>query len=249
MNKKRIVFITGASRGIGASIAQILGVCGYDIAIGYKQNRHLAGELSKQLKKDFGINALPTKISMESPSSIKAAINKIEKKLGCVDILINNAGISDKANLEEITPGRWDRMMSINLRGPFITTQRCLPIMIKQKWGKIVNIGSVGGQVGGKNQIHYAAAKAGLINLTKSISNLYSKFGINCNTVSIGLVATDMSKCEINSKNGKTKISQIPIGRVGFRAEVAEVVKFLVSDSASYICGQTINVNGGAYSS
>ena len=119
--------------------------------------------------------------------------------------------------------------------------------MKKKKFGRIINIASIGGQWGGYNQVHYAAAKAGVINFTKSLAKLYSKFGITSNTVSPGLVMTKMSEKEINSKSGKKKIASIPVGRLGTADEISHVVKFLCSEESSYVTGQTINVNGGMY--
>ena len=138
-------------------------------------------------------------------------------------------------------------MLGTNLRGAFIFSQEVLPNMMKSGWGRIINIASIGGQWGGINQVHYAASKAGLINLTRSIAKIYSSYGITCNSVSPGLVQTDMASREIGSKEGQEKLKNIPIGRVGTTSEIASAVGFLASDEASYITGQTINLNGGMY--
>jgi NAD(P)-dependent dehydrogenase (short-subunit alcohol dehydrogenase family) len=138
-------------------------------------------------------------------------------------------------------------MLEINLRGMFSFTQEVLPKMKMKKWGRIINIASIGGQWGGYNQVHYAAAKAGVINFTKSIGKIYSEFGVTCNAISPGLVLTDMSKKEINSKQGINKIKSIPKGRIANPEEISSVALFLASQKASYITGQTINVNGGMY--
>jgi len=138
-------------------------------------------------------------------------------------------------------------MFASNLRGAFSFSQEVIPHMIKSKWGRIVNVASIGGQWGGRNQIHYAASKAGLINLTISLAKLYSKKGITTNAVSPGLVKTDLIANELKTTSGKNKVKQIPIGRIADTDEVANIVNFLCSDEASYITGQTINVNGGMY--
>jgi acetoacetyl-CoA reductase/3-oxoacyl-[acyl-carrier protein] reductase len=163
------------------------------------------------------------------------------------DILINNAAIADEKPFETITDHDWDVMLGTNLKGPFMLVQDCLPGMLKRGFGRIVNIVSIGGQWGGMRQVHYAAAKAGLINFTQSMAKLYSKDGITSNAVSPGLVATDMTDNELNSEAGKQKAAQIPAGRIGKASEVAAAVSFLVSDGAAYVTGQTINVNGGMY--
>ena len=138
-------------------------------------------------------------------------------------------------------------MLKTNLKGPFIFCQEILPFMTKTNWGRIINVSSIGGQWGGTNQIHYAASKAGLINLTMSIAKTYSSFGITCNAVSPGLVNTDMASREINSREGRKKIENIPIGRIALTSEIASAVGYLASNEASYITGQTVNVNGGMY--
>jgi acetoacetyl-CoA reductase/3-oxoacyl-[acyl-carrier protein] reductase len=147
----------------------------------------------------------------------------------------------------EISDKDWDQMLGSNLRGPFICTQEVLPNMLKNQWGRVVNIVSIGGQWGGVNQIHYASSKSGLIGLTKSLAKTFSKHGITFNAVSPGLIETDMTINELNSQQGKQKIHLIPIGRVGLAEEVASAVAFLVNPGSEYITGQTINVNGGMY--
>jgi acetoacetyl-CoA reductase/3-oxoacyl-[acyl-carrier protein] reductase len=138
-------------------------------------------------------------------------------------------------------------MLDVNLQGAFRTTQELLPNMIEKKWGRIINITSIGGQWGGYNQVHYAVSKAGLISFTQSIAKIYSKDGITSNSIAVGLVATEMSKNELNTKAGKAKVQNIPMGRLGTKEEIAKIALFLASDDASYITGQTINANGGMY--
>ena len=164
-----------------------------------------------------------------------------------ISVLVNNAAIAQEKPFETITDDDWERMLKVNLQGPFICCQEVIPEMIKQRWGRIINVTSIGGQWGGYNQVHYAAAKAALINLTKSLAKLYSGKGVLTNAVAIGLAKTDMSGSELESDEGKKKVMGIPIGRIATIDEVANTVKFLCSDDASYITGQTINVNGGMY--
>ena len=238
----KLVFVTGASGGIGQSISEILIKNGFDVVVGYNKNKSSAISLSKKL------NTLSVQVDISKRSSIKKAIKKTEIHFGhSIDILINNAAISQEKPFENITDDDWDEMLVTNLRGVFCFSQEVLPEMKKKKFGRIINIASIGGQWGGYNQVHYAAAKAGVINFTKSLAKLYSKFGITSNTVSPGLVMTKMSEKEINSKSGKKKIASIPVGRLGTANEISHVVKFLCSEESSYVTGQTINVNGGMY--
>src|SRR6185503_4918583 len=140
-----------------------------------------------------------------------------------------------------------DTMFAVNLRAPVVCAQTVLPAMLERGWGRIVNISSIGGQWGGVNQVHYALAKAGLNNLSRSLAKLYSARGVTANTVAIGLVETEMSAPELQTAAGKEKVRAIPIGRVATPDEVAGIVVFLASEAASYLTGQTINVNGGMY--
>ena len=242
MTKKKIVFVTGGSGGIGESICLKLIKSGFYVAIGYKTNKKAANNLTK--KND----AVAIQVDVSSRKSIKKGIQSCKKFFGQnIDVLINNAAISQEKSFEKISDADWDHMLVSNLRGAFSFSQEVIPHMIKSKWGRIVNVASIGGQWGGRNQIHYAASKAGLINLTISLAKLYSKKGITTNAVSPGLVKTDLIANELKTTSGKNKVKQIPIGRIADTDEVADVVNFLCSNDASYITGQTINVNGGMY--
>jgi acetoacetyl-CoA reductase/3-oxoacyl-[acyl-carrier protein] reductase len=159
--------------------------------------------------------------------------------------VVNNAALIQEKPFESITDADWDRMLAINLRGAFIVVQEILPAMVTKRWGRIINITSIGGQWGGMRQVHYAAAKAGLINLTHSLAKLYSSAGITANAVSPGLVATDMIRKELQSKAGKEKVQSIPVGRIAEASEIGAAVAYLASDEASYVTGHTLNVNGG----
>ncbi|MBI1920067.1 MAG: 3-oxoacyl-ACP reductase FabG [Geobacter sp.] len=241
--KSRMVFLTGASRGIGAAIAELLLANGYRVALGYC---HYPGETTKLA--DMFPTALPVMVDIGEQDSITSAIDAVRRHFGVeIDILINNGAIAQEKPFLELTSEDWDRMLSVNLRGPFMFSKEVLPAMLSQQWGRIINIVSIGGQWGGMNQVHYAAAKAGLINLTRSLAKLYSGRGVTANAVSPGLVATDMTRSEIASERGQAKIMSIPAGRIGTAREVAAAVMFLCSDDAGYITGQTINVNGGMY--
>jgi len=138
-------------------------------------------------------------------------------------------------------------MLDVNLVGAVRCARRALPQQLERGWGRIVNISSIGGQWGGMNQLHYAAAKAGMINFTRSLAKLYSGQGITSNAIAPGLVATDMSAAELDSEAGQAKVAGIPAGRLGTVEEVGETVAFLASDGAAYLTGQTLNLNGGMY--
>ena len=242
----RIALVTGASRGIGHAISVRLAKNGYRVVCGFNSNANASSLLVEELKNE-GCEAMAIQISVESRMSVAEALEQIHSKWGPIEVLVNNAAIAQEKSFDTITDPDWDQMLAVNLRGPFICSQECLPEMIRRGWGRIINITSIGGQWGGFNQVHYAASKAGLINLTRSLAKLYSQNGITSNAVAVGLVQTDMSAAELATEAGKAKVKSIPRGRVGTLQDISESVAFLASDQADYITGQTINLNGGMY--
>lgn len=244
MTKNAIV--TGGSRGIGKAIALSLAKTGVNVALTYQTNKAKARAVVKEIEKS-GQRAMCLKLNQKNINNIRRVVKETRRRFGSINILVNNAAIAQKKPFEIITDKDWDNMLAINLRGPFIFCQEILPEMIKQGWGRIVNISSIGGQWGGFNQIHYAAAKAGLINLTKSVAKLYSKYGITSNAVAPGLVATEMTVRKLKIDVKKTNFEDIPIGRIATPEEIANTVAFLCSEESSYITGQTININGGMF--
>lgn len=242
----RVALVTGGSRGIGRGIAIALAQAGARVALTYRSNRDLAAETAAVIQAQSG-TAIALPMTVEDRQSVRRAIHEVKSQLGPIDILVNNAAIAQEKPFETITDADWSMMMQVNLQGPFICCQEVLPDMVSRAWGRIINITSIGGQWGGLNQVHYAAAKAGLINLTRSLARIYSRHGITANAVAPGLVLTDMSRRELESEAGRQKVQNIPIGRVASVEEVAHTVVFLASEAASYITGQTINVNGGMY--
>ena len=236
---QKLALVTGAGSGIGKATALALLKAGYQVACGYNANRAGAEAIRHP-------NARAVKIDIASRASIRRALAEVRKAFRRdIDILVNNAALVQEKPFESLTDADWDRMLAVNLRGAFILAQETLPAMQAKKWGRIVNITSIGGQWGGMRQVHYAAAKAGLINLTHSLARLYSADGITANAISPGLVATDMIRKELNSKSGRQKAAQIPVGRIAEPDEIAAGVVYLVSDGAAYVTGQTLNINGG----
>jgi NAD(P)-dependent dehydrogenase (short-subunit alcohol dehydrogenase family) len=235
----KLALVTGAGSGIGRAAAIALLDAGYLVACGYNANRAGAEAIRHA-------HAKPIKVDIASRASVKRAISGAKKHFGRdIDIVVNNAALAQEKPFETITDADWDHMLAVNLRGAFIVAQETLPAMQAKKWGRIVNITSIGGQWGGMRQVHYAAAKAGLINLTHSLARLYSADGITANAISPGLVATDMIRKELKSKSGRQKVAQIPAGRIAEPAEIAAGIVYLASDAAAYVTGQTLNINGG----
>jgi len=241
-----LVVITGGTRGIGFALAKELASQGYALALWY-QNRHADAENAKQLLSRFGARVLLQQVDVTDRLSVKQALLDLGRLPQEIYGLVNNAGILQQKPFYTLTDQEWDHMLAVNLKGAFICAQEILPI-IEEKGGSIVNIASSGGQLDGTLAVHYAASKAGIISLTKSLARLGAAKAVRINCVSPGLIETEMTREEIASVIGQAKInSQIPLQRVGRPEEIAATVAFLMSDSASYITGQTVNVNGGLY--
>lgn len=242
----KTALITGGSRGLGRGIVIAMVKAGYKVIFTYNKDEASAKNVLKECE---NLNGIVEAIQMDVGDAIATRNNvqNILNSISDVDILVNNAGIAQEKPFEKISDKDWNNMLNVNLRAPFSLIQELIPRMVDRKWGRVINISSIGGQWGGFNQVHYAAAKAGLINLTQSIAKIYSKHGITSNAIAPGLVFTDMASAELNTEAGQEKVKGIPVGRLGTVEEVGAAVVFLSNESSSYITGQTINLNGGMF--
>lgn len=244
--KGKVALITGGSRGIGKSCALKLASEGCDLVINYKSDMKAAEETANAAMK-YGVKAVICKADVSKVSEITNLINFTMKQFGKIDILINSAGIAQIIDYSKITEADWDNMMELNVKGTFFTCQKVMEIMTKQQSGKIVNLASTAGQMGGFIVgVNYSVSKAGVICMTKSLSKVGIKNGININCVAPGLIDTDMTDAYPAETVAGMK-SGIPIGRLGSADEVADSIVFLASDKASYFVGATLYVNGGTY--
>jgi acetoacetyl-CoA reductase/3-oxoacyl-[acyl-carrier protein] reductase len=241
---QKVAIVTGGSRGIGLAVSTLLADAGADIAIGFRVDTEAAAE-SARIVKSKGSRAALIKADVADRAGVKELIRTTVAELGRIDILINCAGILQQKPFDQITDDDWDATMATNLRGTFACCQEVLPVMLEQGSGRIITLASSGGQLGGTLAAHYAASKAGVISLTRSLARLGAPT-VTVNCIAPGLIETDMTAVEINSPAGRTKISEIPLQRAGTAWEVAEAALFLCS-SANYVTGQTFNVNGGLY--
>jgi len=242
--KGKIAVVTGGARGIGKAIAQTLAKEGANVIlcdVDYKTAQSAVNEIQDQ-----GFVASAVKMDVSCGKEVKKVFEDILNKFARVDILINNAGICYLTPLEDISEEEWDKVISVNLKGTFLCSQAVMQAMISQKWGKIVNIASLAGKVGGiLVGAHYSASKAGIICLTKSFAKRMAPYGVNVNAVAPGPIKTEMT--DVWSENEKEKFRKsIPLGDFGNPEDVAETVLFLVSDRARFITGEIIDVNGGA---
>ncbi len=243
--QNKICLVTGGSRGIGSAIVAKLASQGAQVIFTYINNKAAADKLVKEHADEISIKALQMDVSKRK--SVNDAISTIAKEYSSIDVLVNNAGINKPEDFDKITDADWDDVLDVNLKGPFIVIQEALDLLKKSDHGSIINIGSVSGQYGGPRTVHYAASKAGLISLGQVVARFGAEFNIRCNTISAGLIASEMAAAGMQSAAVQQASENIVLKRFGTQKEVADVVAFLASDESSYITAQTINVNGGLY--
>jgi len=237
-----VALVTGASQGIGRACALALAESGAQLALAARNEEKLAGVVKDAESK--GAQAAAFRMDVSEEDSVKTAVKSAIERFGKVDILINNAGITKDTLLMRMKRADWDSVMQTNLTGAFFCTQAVISSMLKQRWGRIINITSVFGQMGQVGQANYAASKAGLIGFTMAMAREVASRNITVNAVAPGYIETAMT--ESLPQELKAKVNDmIPLGRGGTDMEVAHAVRFLASEEASYITGHVLNVNGG----
>ena len=240
----RIAFITGASRGIGRACALALSAGGAKVVLAARKLEKLE-EVAAEIRAR-GAEAYVVGIDLASQDSIKEAFSKTSKEFGRIDILINNAAVTRDGLALRMKRDDWDAVLQTNLSGSFFCIQQVLPAMVRERWGRIVNITSVVAESGNAGQANYAASKAGLIGLTKPLAQELASRNITVNAVAPGFVETDMTASL--SDELKAKITEsVPLKRIGRPEEVAAAVNFLAGDDAAYITGHVLDVNGGMF--
>ena len=239
----KVAIVTGASRGIGRSVAIALAKAGAKVVINYAGNV-VAAEEVKNIIEAAGGNAMLMQADVASDEAVAAMVKQTMDTFGSIDILVNNAGITRDGLLMRMKESDWDAVMNTNLKGVFMCTKAVSRVMMKQKTGKIINMTSVVGIMGNAGQSNYAAAKAGVIGFTKSMAKELASRGITVNAIAPGFINTDMTAI-LSDEVKDTLATKIPVGRLGSPEDVAAAVLFLASDSANYITGQTLNVDGG----
>ena len=237
----KVALVTGADRGIGRAIAHALAKNGAHVAVNFRTRQKEAEEVRSEIR-SLGRRSVAVEADASAPIDVSRMVESVQKELGEVAILVNNAGIARAEPVEKITEQSWDEVLAVNLKSQFLLIQAVLPAMRKTRWGRIINISSVAAQLGGVVGPHYAASKAGVLGLTHYYAALLAKEGITVNAIAPALISTEMV-----ADNPKAKPEIIPMGRFGTSEEVAEVVLMLARNG--YMTGQTINVNGGWYMS
>ncbi|MCD6490247.1 MAG: 3-oxoacyl-[acyl-carrier-protein] reductase [Thermodesulfobacterium sp.] len=241
----KVALVTGSSRGIGRAIAYELAKQGADVVINYRGSEDKAKELAEEIKK-MGKNAYLAKFDVANFQEVSEKIKAIEKEIGNIQILVNNAGIVRDTLFLRMKEEDWDRVIKTNLYSVFYVTKAILPMMLKEKWGRIINISSVVAFTGNPGQTNYAAAKAGIVGFSKALALEVAGKNITVNVIAPGYIETDMTSA-LSEKIREIFLNQIPLKRAGLPEEVAYLTSFLASEKASYITGCVFHINGGLY--
>jgi len=244
MLKDKVVIVTGASRGIGRSLALTMAGQGAKLVLSARNAEALA-QLVTEIQAAGGA-AVAVAGDVSSAVSANELVDAGIQAFGRIDVLVNNAGITRDALLLRMKDEDWDDVLNINLKGAFLCTRAAAKVMSKQRYGRIINISSVVGEMGNPGQANYCASKAGLLGLTKSVARELARRNVTVNAITPGFIVTDMTEA-LSEKTREELAAQIPLGRLGSAEDIAHAVIFLASDQAGYITGQTLGVNGGMY--
>lgn len=245
MKMTKSALVTGASRGIGRSIALQLAEEGYNVAVNYAGSKEKAEAVVEEIKAK-GVDSFAIQANVADADEVKAMIKEVVSQFGSLDVLVNNAGITRDNLLMRMKEQEWDDVIDTNLKGVFNCIQKATPQMLRQRSGAFINLSSVVGAVGNPGQANYVATKAGVIGLTKSAARELASRGITVNAVAPGFIVSDMTDA-LSDELKEQMLTQIPLARFGQDTDIANTVAFLASDKAKYITGQTIHVNGGMY--
>jgi len=241
---KKTVFITGASRGIGAACAIYFAHHGYDVAVNYLKNQASAKKIVSDIRA-LGQNAISLCGDVSDKKQVDEMISKCTKELGTISVLVNNAGIAEQKLFTDITADDWRKMFSVNVDGMYNTISAVLPQMIHEKCGSIVNVSSMWGITGASCEVHYSAAKAAIIGLTKALAKELGPSNIRVNCVAPGLIKTDMNK-NLSKEDIEGVIEETPLCKIGTPEDIAKAIFFLAdSDCSPFTTGQILSPNGG----
>ena len=234
----KTVLITGGSRGIGRAMVELFSKKGYLVAFTYKSSESIALELAENT------GSLAIRADSASEEEINSAVDFVTEKLGKIDILINNAAVSSFSLLSDLTLSEWNETISVNLTAPFLYSKAVIPAMVRRGFGRIINISSMWGLVGACMEVHYSAAKAGLIGMTKALAKELGPSGITVNAIAPGVIATEMND-SLSEEDKRDLCEMTPLMRMGKPSEVAEAALYLSEESGGFITGEVLNISGG----
>lgn len=239
----RVALVTGGSRGIGRAVAERLAGAGHAVAVNYASRPDAAEEVVTAIE-DAGGTAVAVGADVSDPQAVAALFAEVEERLGRVEILVNNAGITRDDLLLRLGEDEWDRVIAVNLKSVYLCSKTAVRGMLRARWGRIISVGSVAGIAGNAGQTNYAASKAGVIGFSKSLAKEIGSRGITVNVVAPGFIATDMTD-ELGEEAAAAAAEATSVGRLGTPQEVASAVGYLASDDAAYVTGQVLVVDGG----
>ena len=234
----KTVLITGGSRGIGRAMVELFSKNGYCVAFTYKNSENEAKSLAE------ATGAICIKADSALESEVVSAVKLVEEKLGHIDCLINNAGISSFSMFTDLTLEDWNRCIGVNLTGAFLYSKAVIPSMVSRKWGRIINVTSMWGIVGSSCEVHYSTAKAGLIGMTKALAKELGPSGVTVNAIAPGVIETEMNKC-LSEEDKAALCEETPVMRIGKPEEIAEAALSLAGYKAGFITGEVMNISGG----
>jgi 3-oxoacyl-[acyl-carrier protein] reductase len=243
MPTPRIALVTGGSRGIGRAVAELLAAAGHTVAVNYVSNEDAANVVVAAIEAAGG-TAIAAQGDVGDEAAVAALVKRVQEALGPIEILVNNAGITNDDLLMRMKSDAWDSVIQTNLKSVYLCSKAVMRGMLRGRWGRIISISSVAGVYGNAGQANYSAAKAGIIGFTKALAKEVGSRGITVNAIAPGFIATDMTQA-LGDDVVNAAAQQIALGRLGSPEEVASAVGYLASDDASYITGQTIVVDGG----
>ncbi|MBR2715258.1 MAG: SDR family oxidoreductase [Ruminococcus sp.] len=240
----KTALVTGASRGIGTACAIALSKMGYNIVLNYNKSEEKAENLANIITENYGVDVMCVKADVSDKTAVDEMVSKALEKFNCIDVLVNNAGVSSVKLFTDTTVDDWNEIISTNLTSVYNVTHAVLPSMLRNHSGNVVNIASMWGEVGASMEVAYSASKAGVIGLTKALAKEVAPSSIRVNCVSPGVIMTDMMS-SFSDEDIKLIREDIPLDVLGTAKNVADAVAFLVSDKAQFITGQVLSVNGG----
>ncbi len=242
----KVALVTGGSRGIGAAICRELAMSGCKVVVNYSSNKTKADEVAKEISSTHGVQSMVCGFDVGNEEEVDRAIKEINSELGGIDILVNNAGITGDGLFVRTKLEDWDRVIKTNLTGSFLCSRAVTKHMMKARWGRIINLSSVVGEMGNPGQASYCASKSAVFGLTKSLAKEVGSRGITVNCVAPGFIKTDMTSV-LNDEQTKNMLANIPLGALGEASDIAMLVAYLAGKGGNYITGQVLSVNGGMY--